>query len=220
MKLPASYKRSGWSPSLLVSLASHAMLVLGASLAPVPAQYGVEAGLSSVEVIIMQETTPPKPPELPTEDMMALEATAPVEPTVPHETSRETPQPQSAEVQPSVIVSDQGARQEAKPDHLSNHAPRYPLMARLREWEGVVVLRVLVNQDGAVERIEIQQSSGHGILDEAARRAVHGWRFSPATPHRRASAEALWRTPARIGSIRPSSWVTVPVRFQLIDEQE
>jgi protein TonB len=179
------------------------MLILGAPLAPVPAQSGVEAGLNSIEMVITQETTLPKPTELPTEDVMALEATAPVELTLPHETSRETPQPKSAAVQPSVTVSDQGAQQEAKLDHLSNQAPRYPLMARLRGWEGVVVLRVLVNHDGAVGQIEVQQSSGHAVLDEAARQAVHGWRFSPA----------------RIGSIHLASWVTVPVRFQLIDGQ-
>jgi protein TonB len=205
MKLPASYKRSGWSPSLLVSLGSHVILTLGASVVPTPAQYGVEAGLHSIAVVMTKETAPPKPLELPTEDAMALEATAPVEPTVSHEILRKTPQPQHAEEpHEGQIVSGHGATTEATPQALRNRPPTYPWLARMQGWAGTVVLRVLVTQDGAVGQIEIQQGSGHDILDAAALRAVHGWRFSPA----------------RIGSIHLVSWVSVPVRFQLIDGQD
>ena len=48
----------------------------------------------------------------------------------------------------------------------------YPDDARRRSLEGQLVMTVAVRRDGTVERIDIVQSSGHPILDEAALRIV------------------------------------------------
>lgn len=61
-----------------------------------------------------------------------------------------------------------------------NPAPRYPEQARLKGQEGRVVIRAYVRTDGSVERTEMILSSGHDLLDRAARRAVERWRFRPA----------------------------------------
>ena len=45
--------------------------------------------------------------------------------------------------------------------------------------EGMVVLRVLINELGRADRIEIERSSGHARLDEAARIAVQRALFRP-----------------------------------------
>lgn len=45
--------------------------------------------------------------------------------------------------------------------------------------EGKAMLRVLVNDKGRAERIEIQKSSGSPRLDEAARQAVQRALFKP-----------------------------------------
>ena len=63
---------------------------------------------------------------------------------------------------------------------LANPAPRYPYLSRSREEEGKVILRVHVNKQGRVSRIETIQSSGHSRLDKAARKAVKNWTFIPA----------------------------------------
>lgn len=48
----------------------------------------------------------------------------------------------------------------------------YPSTARLNGWEGKVVLRVSIRQDGNLEDVSVVQSSGHESLDNAAMEAV------------------------------------------------
>jgi protein TonB len=67
------------------------------------------------------------------------------------------------------------------PDHAArNLPPRYPRDAEGRHPEGTVVLRLVVGADGAVAAADVLRSSGHLVLDEAARAAVLRWRFRPA----------------------------------------
>ena len=65
--------------------------------------------------------------------------------------------------------------------------------------EGRVVLHVEILQSGGAGRIEIRQSSGHDILDQAAITAVTSWRFEPA----------------RISGAPITAWADVPIRFKL-----
>ena len=44
-----------------------------------------------------------------------------------------------------------------------------------------MVIRAMVTAMGNVNSTEMIESSGHGILDRAAIRAVRRWRFVPAT---------------------------------------
>ena len=62
-----------------------------------------------------------------------------------------------------------------------NAQPRYPLIARKRGYEGQAVVRVEVSQTGLVLSATIASSSGHEVLDLAARDAVTAWQFQPAT---------------------------------------
>lgn len=63
---------------------------------------------------------------------------------------------------------------------LDNPPPDYPELARRRGFEGRTVLRVEVSSAGRAVRVEIAESSGYALLDEAARAAVGRWRFAPA----------------------------------------
>lgn len=56
-------------------------------------------------------------------------------------------------------------------------APTYPLVARRRGIEGVVILHVRYDASGQPEDISVMTSSGSAILDDAAREAVARWRF-------------------------------------------
>lgn len=49
---------------------------------------------------------------------------------------------------------------------------RYPAMARINNWQGKVVLKFVVREDGTVENLEVVQSSGHTVLDEAAMETI------------------------------------------------
>jgi protein TonB len=73
-------------------------------------------------------------------------------------------------------------------------APPYPRLARRRSLEGTVWLILNVAADGLPASVQIERSSGHPILDDAALTAARAWRLAPAT--RNGAAEAgLLRVP-------------------------
>ena len=84
--------------------------------------------------------------------------------------------------------------------YLSNPRPDYPRIALRRGWQGVVVLQIDLDKNGAPQRVEIADSSGHRVLDKAAQAAVRRWRFNPAT---------------RDGKAVAARGVRVPIQFQL-----
>jgi protein TonB len=90
----------------------------------------------------------------------------------------------------------------AHADYARNPLPAYPAVARRREQQGTVTVRVLVGVDGFVERAEIADSSGFDTLDNAALETVRSrWRF----------------VPARHDGLAIESWVLVPIRFALVE---
>ncbi len=79
------------------------------------------------------------------------------------------------------VAGEGGAGYVAAPvARAQNRPPRYPRRARRLGLEGRVVLEVRVDARGEVVRCRVKRSSGHGILDEAAARAVCTWRYEPA----------------------------------------
>lgn len=64
-------------------------------------------------------------------------------------------------------------------EYITMPAPKYPPQSRRMGEEGKVVLRVLINERGRADRIDIHQSSGSPRLDQAAREAVQMARFKP-----------------------------------------
>ena len=77
--------------------------------------------------------------------------------------------------------------------------PRYPPQSRRMREEGTVVLRVLVSASGDPLDIQIETSSGHRRLDQAAQDAVKKWKFNPG----RRSGQPV------------EGWVLVPINFSL-----
>jgi protein TonB len=76
---------------------------------------------------------------------------------------------------------------------------RYPATSVRQREQGTVLLRVLVDAGGAVQRIEVERSSGHPQLDTAAREAVQRAHFRPVL---------------RDGQAVPA-WGIVPIEFRL-----
>lgn len=76
---------------------------------------------------------------------------------------------------------DTGPQVSTRLEYASAPAPSYPPEALARGLEGTVMLRVLVDVDGSPLSVEIERSSGHRRLDDAARRQVlRKWTFKPA----------------------------------------
>ena len=92
-----------------------------------------------------------------------------------------------------------GALHMAYPRYHLNDPPLYPGLARKRGQEGTVILQVLVNKEGRVDTLEIENSSGFGLLDRAAVASVRKWSFEPG----------------KRGEERMPMWVRVPVTFKL-----
>ncbi|MBF0447473.1 MAG: energy transducer TonB [Magnetococcales bacterium] len=84
---------------------------------------------------------------------------------------------------------------------LNNPKPRYPVLARRRGWQGLVLLRVEVDSTGAPLSVQIKQGSGHSILDDSAVQTVKSWRFIPAK---------RWGVAVR-------AFVEVPIHFSLVN---
>jgi protein TonB len=155
----------------------------------------------------VQETPPPEPAPVPPQPAPVLQVAEPtVAPAnaefvvaattnkviVPEiEEPESTPQPV---VVPAPIVVKTEARYRRNPE------PPYPLQAKRRRQEGLVLLRVLVTPQGTAKQLEVMQSSGFTILDEAAVQAVRAWEFEPAV----------------VDGRLVSSEVEVPVRFKLV----
>lgn len=70
------------------------------------------------------------------------------------------------------------------PSFLSRHEPAYPERARRAGVEGVVGVRIALAPDGSVRQVELTQSSGSRLLDEAALAAARTSTFSPASRNR------------------------------------
>lgn len=64
-------------------------------------------------------------------------------------------------------------------EYVREPSPRYPPQSRRLREQGLVVLRVLIDEQGTARSIEIETSSGHARLDDAAREAVQRAAFRP-----------------------------------------
>lgn len=82
---------------------------------------------------------------------------------------------------------------------LQSAEPPYPSISRLREEEGTVLVKIMITPYGTAGNVQIEKSSGYSRLDEAAIKAVRGWKFAPA----------------KRGTQAIATWVTVPVKFVL-----
>jgi TonB family protein len=68
----------------------------------------------------------------------------------------------------------------AKPLYGKNPPTIYPALAKLRGYEGVVLVSAEILPDGRVGNIAISKSSGYAILDQQALNDVKLWKFEPA----------------------------------------
>lgn len=77
-----------------------------------------------------------------------------------------------------VVMTDDLVDVPPKP--VSTGSFKYPPSAKKQGIEGYVVLSVLVDIDGTVEKLQVLESSPSGIFDNAALQGVRSWHFEPA----------------------------------------
>ena len=144
---------------------------------------------------------PPEPLPIP-EPVKAEPPPAPVEPAVD---ASETPPdetlqyPTTEERISAPAGPDQAEVQASTPLYHLNPSPAYPAVARRRNYQGTVLLDVLVDRQGRVADIKVAESCGYAVLDRSARKSVRQWRFEPGR---------------RFG--KPvEMWVQVPIKYEL-----
>ena len=132
----------------------------------------------------------------------------PVHQTLPADASsiKKTPHAPAGSSEPTTttaMLSDDTSSGQvfklARPMYKQNTAPPYPRKARRLGYEGIVMLKVLIDENGRVDDLAVLKSSGHTVLDRAAVSAVKNWLFEPGTE----------------GGIKKKMWVKIPVRFDL-----
>ena len=68
----------------------------------------------------------------------------------------------------------------------------YPDQARRRQLSGTLILDVVINADGELVKTDLRQSSGHQLLDDAAKRIVElAAPYSPFPPKLRQEADVI-----------------------------
>lgn len=171
-----------------------------------------------IATFITPESKPeaPKPQPAPKTVSVVKKSVTPSQPTVPVMNNIPSPQaitappaapaPASAEAAAPVIAAPPAPAAPALPktiatgiEYLQAPQPEYPPVARRMGEEGKAVLRVLVNEKGRPERVEVQKTSGSPRLDEAARQAILRAVFKPFMEDGKAVA----------------AYAIVPIRFQL-----
>jgi len=96
----------------------------------------------------------------------------------------------------ALAVSPPPAVVFTEPAFLVRQEPAYPERARRAGVAGVAVVRIWLTPAGGIERVELAESSGHRLLDEAALAAAGASTFTPAARDRQpvaASALATYR---------------------------
>lgn len=139
---------------------------------------------------VKQQRTPA--PKIPTPLIETTSSTVPA-PAAP------VASPVEVKAAPPLPPAEPVSQARFDADYLKNPAPSYPPLSRRMGEEGKVILRVLVNPQGAADSVDIKTSSGSQRLDDAAVNTVKHWKFIPA----------------KRGDSPVQSWVLVPIIFKL-----
>jgi periplasmic protein TonB len=99
----------------------------------------------------------------------------------------------------SAAISDAPVR-VTNPNYAGACPISYPERARKRNQEGTVVVHALIGPDGKPIEVSVAQSSGHKLLDEAARDAISNCAF----------------VPQKVGGRAVKAIVEIPIPFKLI----
>lgn len=112
-------------------------------------------------------------------------ASAAAEPSAPAPAATQSVEPAASSAPAPVPQAAAAAVPKTAPktisgvEYIQPPQPEYPPLSRRMREEGKVLLRILVNEKGRPERVEIHKPSGFARLDEAARQAAMRALFKP-----------------------------------------
>ena len=80
---------------------------------------------------------------------------------------------------------------------IHNPKPHYPLASRRLREQGLVVLKLCVNERGIVGEVVVSKGSGFHNLDQSALKALSQWRFAPVAPSSADFMTQCFQTPVQ-----------------------
>lgn len=104
----------------------------------------------------------------------------PSAPEPPAAAARSGPQPAAAA--PSAPDAGSLARYRIEIMNLARRFKRYPRLAVDNNWEGRVVVRLVVGADGALSALNVKSSAGHEALDQEALAMIRQAKAAAAIP--------------------------------------
>ena len=75
--------------------------------------------------------------------------------------------------------------------------PHYPLASRRLREQGLVVVKLCVNEQGDIGEVGLTKSSGFQNLDQSALKALSQWRFTPITSNSTNLFAQCFQTPVQ-----------------------
>jgi protein TonB len=212
--MDAAWGFRAWLFPVLLGISALAHFVLVKNFLVPSSRQKIEFSSGETTEVLIIEEAPPLPEPIP--EPAPTPEPVPEEPTPPkHEeilttnqsdevaAPQPTPEPKKVEKKPTpqrqTSVAATKTANVPQPVVIRNTPPIYPETARRAGWEGRVTVRVEVSADGLPMSVALQKSSGYGVLDQAALRAVKTWRFQPRT----------------MGGVAMAGTVDVPVNFTL-----
>lgn len=159
----------------------------------------VDVKIETIEIPQTEQIHRPPPPSRPSIPVASEDEDIPDELTIDEteidfsQPVEEAPPPPPEEEEPIVEFY---ALSE-KPEVIKRVEPVYPDLARKAGIEGMVVVKVLINTKGDVEKVEVVKS--HPMLDDAAVAAAKQFKFKPGKQRDR----------------YVKVWMTIPFTFKL-----
>jgi periplasmic protein TonB len=164
-------------------------------------------------ITLIDHPTPPKPLPVPDIELKPLPKAVQRTPVTIHDVAPPPPVDTAPPTDEGTIQAPPVVQAPATPApaaetapvettlaYVAAPAPRYPTQAIHSRMQGTVTLRVLVDEAGKPLDVVVETSSGHKLLDDAARNQVlASWRFQPAVQNGQ----------------HVKAWARIPVTFDL-----
>lgn len=177
-----STSRAGKSGILIAVALLHVTGFYALTQIKSPVRKAVAAPLLVVTIAEPQNQTVVPPPPVP--HQYVPEFVAPVEPVIviaSAETNAITVAAKPTETTATPVATNGAPKIVSSVEYVREPAAKYPSAARALKQRGTVMLRALIDITGHAQEVNVHRSSGHRLLDDAARNAVLTALFKPYT---------------------------------------
>lgn len=220
------FNRRHWGLAVCSATAVHLLLIAGWFNLTVSPPANEPLSLSPLPSPVIQVSAMAQPQATAeTDTSLPVTAPRPSIPTVPVPRQVDLPAPQVPALQPALqgslqlqidtqlpsmtppaaqpLAAPQTVYEQSEVDQvptgLYQPPPDYPMQARRRQQTGLVRVRLLIDPQGLVEQVVIVAAEPPGVFEASVRAALSRWKFEPG----------------QVGGQAVSTWVEVPVRFEL-----